>query len=85
MKSHNLDPGNSTYEELVANQEYDRIEKIFWQNVENSESKRIKVEYAADLPNNKFGRKFGKDEEWYKNHPWNLNKMHLMKNSLLQF
>jgi hypothetical protein len=63
------------------------IEKEFWKLVENNESERVKVEYAADLPTSDFG--VGEDTnskyKSYSEHPWNLNKMHMKNNSLLQF
>lgn len=81
-----LDPGNGDYKELLSQQQYDELEKTFWNYVENSESEKIMVEYAADLPSNEFGKQnLEAGDEWYINHPWNLNKMHMKNNSLLQF
>mmetsp|Transcript_18946 Transcript_18946/g.21757 ORF Transcript_18946/g.21757 Transcript_18946/m.21757 type:complete len:113 (+) Transcript_18946:637-975(+) len=80
------DPGRTTYKHLVAAKNYDELERKFWQMVEHSESKKLTVEYAADLPANEFGRdSYEKEEEWYEDHPWNLNKLYLKRNSLLQF
>lgn len=62
------------------------LEKQFWAFVEHNEGEDIKVEYAADLPYDKYGiQKFSGDDSAYEQHPWNLNKLHNKKNSLLQF
>eukprot|EP00345_Euplotes_harpa_P008640 CAMPEP_0168347180 /NCGR_PEP_ID=MMETSP0213-20121227/18824_1 /TAXON_ID=151035 /ORGANISM="Euplotes harpa, Strain FSP1.4" /LENGTH=114 /DNA_ID=CAMNT_0008356195 /DNA_START=628 /DNA_END=972 /DNA_ORIENTATION=+ len=80
------DLGTTTYESLVSQKKYDELEKMFWDFVENTESEEINVEYAADLPRNTYGtNEFEKDDKPYEDHPWNLNKMHLRHNSLLQF
>jgi len=80
------DLGETRYKKLVQQGKFDELEKIFWKYVENSESEEMKVEYAADLPCNTYGNKnLPADKEWYKNHPWNLNKMHVKNNSMLQF
>ena len=51
------------------------------------------VEYAADLPVNKFGSGFGRKDqkiidqrtEQYLDHPWNMNNYHKLPNSLNNF
>lgn len=59
---------------------------MYWDFADNSETEKVKVEYAADLPHKDFGRtNYEESEQWYLNHPWNLNKMHMRHNSLLQF
>jgi hypothetical protein len=81
-----IDLGNHQYKELVKQQNYDEVEKIFWKNVENTESEEVKVEYAADLPATTFGTEnMNEETKSYAKHPWNLNKMHLKNNSMLQF
>jgi len=61
------------------------LEKEYWQYVEDNVGERIKVEYAADLSSKEFGSGFPmySDNE-YSVHPWNLNYMDQLKNSLLQ-
>ena len=78
--------GERCLKTLLKRNNYDELEKIFWEYVDNTESSKIQVEYAADLPNNEFGDNFiDEEKKWYIDHPWNLNKMHLRHNSLLQF
>ena len=59
---------------------------MYWNFADNSESEKVKVRYAADLPSNQFGRTiYDESEQKFLDHSWNLNKMHLRHNSLLQF
>ena len=53
----------------------------------------MKVEYAADVPTNKYGSGFGRpgqkiidpEQENYAKHQWNLNNLQRSFNSLMQF
>jgi len=47
----------------------------------------FKVEYAADLPTNKFGSGFPnlKQDRQYGGHPWNFLNLNNAKDSLLSF
>jgi histone demethylase JARID1 len=80
-----MDPGLEEFKELISNGDHDMVEKKFWEYVENSDSGRIKVEYAADLPYNKYACQEAMEDTDYKDHPWNFNKIHMQQNSVLQF
>mmetsp|Transcript_18955 Transcript_18955/g.21774 ORF Transcript_18955/g.21774 Transcript_18955/m.21774 type:complete len:191 (+) Transcript_18955:424-996(+) len=80
------DLGKHEYKELTERQQYDELEKKFWYLVDHSQSEKTVVEYAADLPANEFGTQaIGEEVKADFDHPWNLNKMYLNHNSLLQF
>ena len=81
-----IDPGSKKFKEYISQKKYDELEKMYWDLADNTESEPITVEYAADLPSNKFGKQnYDESEQWYSDHPWNFNKMHMRHNSLLQF
>jgi hypothetical protein len=61
------------------------IEKEYWTAVEDNIGDRIQIQYAADLSARKFGSGFPQySDNEYTSHPWNLNYMDELKNSMLQ-
>lgn len=68
--------------ERSAHTDYDRIEHEYWEQVEYGKGS-TRVEYAADIPTNKFGSGFGRHGQKlvdfrqmdYVDHPWNLNNL----------
>lgn len=61
------------------------LEKEYWKYVEDNLGERIKVEYAADLSSQEYGSGFPQfSDSEYSTHPWNLNNLDQLKNSLLQ-
>ena len=72
---------------------YEKIEKEYWDMVENQVGNNVKVEYAADLNADIYGNGFGmksmknltEDQKKYVDHPWNFANFQSNKNSLLQF
>jgi len=71
---------------------YDKVERQYWDIVENQVGEDYRVEYAADLDAIKYGSGFGNkhmnltaSQKKYVNHPWNLINFQHQKNSFLQF
>ena len=71
----------------------DDVEREFWKNVINFES-NVVTKYGADLITSKVGSGFprksddtkGQDlkaKNYYANHPWNLNNLPVLKESVL--
>jgi [histone H3]-trimethyl-L-lysine4 demethylase len=71
----------------------DDVEREFWRNVINFESNVI-TKYGADLITSKVGSGFPRKNDDYKgmdlkarnlyaNHPWNLNNLPVLKESVL--
>jgi hypothetical protein len=61
---------------------YDRIERKYWEIVDNQVGKELKVEYAADLDAGRYGSGFGRKDHHlnkdgkknkFEDHAWNLN------------
>ena len=49
-------------EENDGNQpDYEKIERDYWDYVENQTGPEVKVQYAADLPVHTFGSAFGRE------------------------
>jgi histone demethylase JARID1 len=73
--------------------EYWKLEKDYWNYVDNNVGEPITVEYAADLAVTTYGSGFGREgqkildhrQEEYLNHPWNLNNLYKQEQSLMQF
>jgi hypothetical protein len=60
----------------------DELERLYWRIVENAES-RVEVEYGNDLSVVQFGSGFTADpSDPMSRHPWNLNVMPKLPNSL---
>lgn len=80
-------------EPVVTKADFIRLEKKYWDMVENNVGPRTRVEYAADVSTSKFGSGFGRPgqkivsetQEAYLDHPWNLNNLPRQENSLMQF
>ena len=74
-------------------EEFWKIEKDYWNHVENQQGEDIRVEYAADLPVTTYGSGFGREGQRvfdrrsneYLEHPWNLNNLGKQAGSLMQF
>jgi len=81
----NKDPGSNTFKNLIDTKDYDQIERNFWEFLENPDSETVQVDYASDLKSDEFMAKEASEDANYQNHPWNMNRLHLQKNSLLQF
>jgi histone demethylase JARID1 len=72
---------------------YQKIEKEYWDKVDNQIGENKIVEYAADLATNKFGSGFGTrnqkildpTQKDYVDHPWNMNNYHKHFGSLMSF
>jgi hypothetical protein len=61
------------------------LEKEYWKYAEYNLGDRVTVEYAADLPSQRYGSGFSADpNNQYSKHPWNLNNFDRVKNSLFQ-
>lgn len=75
----------SKYSNLSHEARTKELEKEYWKQVEDNLGERHRIEYAADLSSNEFGSGFPRfcDNE-YSSHPWNLNNMDQLKDSLLQ-
>lgn len=73
--------------------EFWKIEKDYWNYVDNQVGDPVKVEYAADLAVTHFGSGFGREGQKvidqrsleYLEHPCNLNNLYKQHNSLMQF
>lgn len=59
-----------------------RIERDYWDYVENQVGRELTVEYASDLDQASFAPV---SEMPYAKHPWNMNQIWKEKGSLLQF
>eukprot|EP00344_Euplotes_crassus_P012649 CAMPEP_0196998300 /NCGR_PEP_ID=MMETSP1380-20130617/3721_1 /TAXON_ID=5936 /ORGANISM="Euplotes crassus, Strain CT5" /LENGTH=548 /DNA_ID=CAMNT_0042414825 /DNA_START=26 /DNA_END=1672 /DNA_ORIENTATION=- len=79
------DPGSDKFKHLIDSKDYDQVERNFWNFMENPDSETINIEYASDLKSDEFTRKEATEDILYHEHPWNMNKLHLQNNSLLQF
>jgi acid phosphatase class B len=70
-------------EKESTREEYLKLEKDYWNYVDNNVGDPITVQYAADLSVTAFGSGFGKEgqkiihphQEEYLEHPWNLNNL----------
>lgn len=71
----------------------EEVEAEFWQNVVNFD-KDVQVKYGADLITSKVGSGFPRKNDtfndfdaneklFYANHPWNLNNLPILRESVL--
>lgn len=73
------------YEHLNHKERTLELEKEYWKIVEDNLGKKIVVQYAADLNSDNFGSGFPRHcDNDYSSHPWNLNNLNQLKDSLLQ-
>lgn len=72
-------------------EEFWKLEKEYWNFVDNNVGDPVKVEYAADLAVTTFGSGFGREGQKildkkqldYLDHPFNLNNLYKQHNSLM--
>ena len=72
---------------------YGKIEKEYWEIVDNQIGEEKRVEYAADLNANVYGSGFGnkkqkqlsEQQSAYTDHAWNFCNFQYQPNSLFQF
>ena len=77
----------------ISKADFERLEKRYWDMVENNVGPPTRVEYAADVATSKYGSAFGRpgqkilspEQVTYQDHPWNLNNLSKAANSLMQF